>query len=73
MGITSELGSGIALIVLGAILIWLRTEICRYLVTWYQKIGIEVPGDKYTKQFVFIGIIMVVLGFLVASGLSRHL
>jgi hypothetical protein len=73
MGITSEQGSGIALIVLGVILIWLRTGISRYLATWYRKIGIDVPEDKYTKQFVFIGIIMAVLGFLAASGLIRHL
>jgi len=68
MGVTSELGSGIALIVLGFVLIRLRTIISRYLVTWYRKIGIEVPEDKYTKQFVFVGMIMAVLGFLAASG-----
>ena len=73
MAITSELGSGIALIVLGVILIRLRTGISRYLVRWYRKIGIDVPEDKYTKQFVFIGMIMAVLGFLAASGLGRHL
>ena len=68
MGVTSGLGSGIAFIVLGIILIWQRRGICRYLVAWYRKIGIEVPEDKYTKQFVFIGMIIVVLGFLAASG-----
>ena len=68
MAVTSELGSGIALIVLGVILIRLRTEISRYLMTWYRKIGIEVPEDKYAKQFVYIGVIVVVLGFLAASG-----
>jgi hypothetical protein len=68
MAVTSELGSGIALIVLGVILIRLRTGISRYLVTWYRKIGIEVPEDKYAKQFVYIGMIMAVLGFLAASG-----
>ena len=68
MAVTSELGSGIALIVLGVILIRLRTEISRYLMTWYRKIGIEVPEDKYSKQFVYIGVIVVVLGFLAASG-----
>ncbi len=73
MAITSELGSGIALIVLGLILVWLRTGLSRYLAAWYRKIGIDVPEDKYTQQFVFIGIIMAVLGFLTASGLSRHL
>jgi len=73
MDISSELGSGVALIVFGIILIQLRIGISRHMVKIYQNFGIDVPEDKYAKQFVFIGILFVVLGFLVASGLFQYL
>jgi hypothetical protein len=73
MDITSELSSGVGLIIFGIILIQLRRGISQLMVTLYQNIGIDVPEEKYTKQFVFIGILFVVLGFMVASGLIRHL
>lgn len=73
MDITSELGTGIIIFMLGFILIRLRHGISRYMVTWYRKIGIDVPEDKYAKQFVFVGVIISVLGILVATGLIQHL
>lgn len=66
-------GTGVVLIVLGVILIMLRQRVSQYMVTWYRKVGIDVPEDKYARQFVFVGVMMAVLGFLVASGLIRHL
>jgi hypothetical protein len=73
MDITSDLGSGVALIVFGIILIQLRKGISQYMVKLYLNMGIDIPEDKYSKQFVFIGILFVALGFLVASGLIHHL
>lgn len=68
MDITPELGAGLSLIVLGVMLIRLRQGISQYVATWYRKIGIDVPIDKYARQFVFIGVILTVLGFLVITG-----
>lgn len=73
MDITSELGAGIIIFMLGFILVRLRHGISQHMATWYRKIGIDVPEDKYAKQFAFVGIIMSVLGILIATGLIQHL
>ncbi len=73
MDITPELGAGIIIFVLGFMLVRLRHGFSRYMVTLYQKIGVDVPEDKYAKQFAFVGIITSVLGILVATGLIHHL
>lgn len=72
MDITSELGTGIVIFMLGFILIQLRHGISRHMVMWYRKIGIDVPEDKYARQFAFVGIIISVLGVLIATGLIQH-
>ncbi|GMR07035.1 MAG: hypothetical protein BMS9Abin26_0037 [Gammaproteobacteria bacterium] len=72
MDTSSEWGAGLALIVLGVMLIRLRHGISLYVMTWYRKIGIDIPEDKYAKQFVFIGVILMVLGFLAATGLVQY-
>lgn len=73
MDIASETVTGVVLIVLGVALIRLRRGVSQYMVTWYRKIGVDVPEDKYARQFVFVGVMMMVLGFLVASDLFQHL
>lgn len=73
MTITSELGTGIVIFLLGIVLIRLRHVISRHMAKWYRKIGIDVPEDKYAKQFAFVGLIISVLGFLVATGFIQHL
>ncbi|HEC29214.1 MAG TPA: hypothetical protein ENI65_06475 [Gammaproteobacteria bacterium] len=73
MDISPELGWGIALLVLGLSLIRLRLVISRHVVSWYRKIGVDIPEEKYAKQFVFIGVLLVILGFLVATGLFHFL
>jgi len=35
----------------------------------YKRMGIEVPQQLYTRQFVFIGILFMILGFLMGTGL----
>ncbi len=39
----------------------------------YRKIGIDVPDQLYAKQFFFIGVLSVILGFVVGIGLLRFL
>ncbi len=73
MIVNSELDAGIILIVVGIALIQLRRLLSQYLLRLYQKIGIEVPKEKYAKQFVLVGVILIVLGFLMASGLIQYL
>ena len=60
-------------IVLGIVLIKLRLPIGRRAAILYKKIGIEVPEDLYAKQFVFIGILLMIVGFLGATGLITQL
>lgn len=73
MDVNSELGAGIVLIAAGVALILLRRVLSQYLLRLYQKIGIEVPEEKYAQQFAFVGIIVMVLGFLMATGLIQYL
>ena len=73
MNVNSVLGAGIVLIVVGVALIQLRRVLSQYLLRLYQKIGVEVPEEKYAQQFVFVGVIVVVLGFLMATGLIQYL
>ena len=60
-------------IVLGVIFIKFRFPIGRKAAIVYKKIGIEVPEDLYAKQFVFIGILLMIVGFLGATGLITRL
>ena len=60
---------GLLFIVSGVVLIKFRTLIGRRAATLYKKMGIEVPDEQYIKQFVFIGILLMIIGFLGASGL----
>ena len=73
MVMTSEMGTGIGLIVLGLVLIGQRQRISHFIATWYGKIGIDVPRDKYARQFVYVGIIAATLGFLMATGLTQYI
>ncbi|MCP3867142.1 MAG: hypothetical protein GY703_03420 [Gammaproteobacteria bacterium] len=73
MNINSELGAGIVLIAVGIALIQLRGVLSHYLLGLYQKIGVAVPEEKYAKQFVLVGVILMILGFLMATGLIQYL
>lgn len=59
--------------VLGALLISVRSAAARRMATLYKRWGVEVPADRYVKQFVFIGIVFIVVGFLVTTGLIEKL
>lgn len=60
-------------IILGVALIKLRAPIGHKASELYKKFGIEVPEDLYTKQFVFVGVLLMIVGFLGATGLLSQL
>jgi len=60
-------------IILGVVLIKLRTPIGHKASEFYKKFGIEVPEDQYTKQFAFVGVLLMIVGFLGATGLLSQL
>ncbi len=64
---------GMAFMVLGAFLISVRAAAARKMTALYRRRGIEVPEDRYVKQFVFIGIVLIAVGFLVTTGLIDKL
>jgi hypothetical protein len=39
----------------------------------YKRWGVDVPEDRYVKQFVFIGVVLIAVGFLVTTGLVEKL
>ncbi len=60
-------------IILGVVMIKLRAPIGQKAAELYKKIGIEVPDELYTKQFMFIGILLMIVGFLGATGLLSQI
>lgn len=64
---------GMAFMVLGAFLISFRAFAARKMTALYKRWGVEVPEDRYLKQFVFIGIVLIIVGFLVTTGLIDKL
>ncbi|WP_455202161.1 hypothetical protein [Kaarinaea lacus] len=54
-------------------MIKLRAPIGQKAAELYKKIGIEVPDELYTKQFMFIGILLMIVGFLGATGLLSQI
>ena len=59
-------------IVLGVAVIKLRAPIGHKASAFYKKFGIEVPEDLYAKQFAFVGVLLMVVGFLGATGLLSN-
>jgi len=66
-------GLGILFILLGLGLVRARTSISRKAAAFYQKLGISVPPDRYARQFAFVGVLMVVIGFLTITGMIHLL
>jgi len=66
-------GWGILFILLGMVIFLVRAPISRKAAAWYQKIGISVPADRYARQFGFVGILMMVAGFLTLTGMIHLL
>ena len=60
-------------IILGVVVIKLRVPIGQRAAILYKKIGVDVPEDLYTKQFAFIGVLLMIVGFLGATGLLSQL
>ncbi len=59
--------------VLGAFLIGARATAAGKLTALYKRWGVEVPKERYVKQFVFIGLVLIAVGFLVITGLIEKL
>jgi hypothetical protein len=62
-----------AFMVLGAFLISVRAAAARKMTTLYKRWGVEVPEDRYVKQFVFIGVVLIAVGILIITGLIEKL
>ena len=60
---------GLAFLFAGLLLIRFRYRVVPWLRERYRRLGIEVPEETYARQFVFIGILMIVFGFLITLDL----
>ena len=60
---------GLVFLVVGFVFIKKKVAIAQKASVLYRKIGVDVPEDLYAKQFVFIGILLIVVGFLSATGM----
>lgn len=60
-------------IILGVLLIKFKAPVGHKFAQLYKKIGIDVPEYLYEKQFVFIGVLLMVVGFLGATKLLSQI
>jgi len=63
---------GLLFIILGVLFVKFRAPIGQKAAVLYQQLGIEIPEELYKKQFAFIGVLMMVVGFLAATGLLAY-
>lgn len=70
---TSTVVIGLACVTLGVVLILAREGVGRRAAALYRKIGINVPDHQYARQFRFIGVLLIILGALVVTGLFRYI
>jgi len=64
---------GLLFIIVGVVLVKFRSPIGQKAALIYQKVGIEIPEHLYEKQFAFIGVLMMIVGFLGATGLLAYI
>lgn len=58
---------------LGLVMIFTRVKLGRAAASLYRRLGIDVPDELYAKQFMFVGVLLIIFGFLVATGLWSRL
>ncbi|HHC72326.1 MAG TPA: hypothetical protein ENK54_05450 [Thiotrichales bacterium] len=64
---------GVVFSLLGLLAIVFRMRLAPWFADLYRRIGIEVPQEKYIKQFFFVGIMMLILGLLIVTDLISHI
>ncbi|GMR16022.1 MAG: hypothetical protein BMS9Abin31_0323 [Gammaproteobacteria bacterium] len=62
----------IIFIFIGILLVIYRNRIGHSAAAMYKKSGIDVPEALYSKQFLFVGVIMIIFGFLVGTDLIQY-
>lgn len=70
---TLRLLLGFLFLILGILMIRLRLRLAPWLTGLYHKLGIDVPEEQYARQFYFIGILMILFGFLIATNFITFL
>ncbi len=58
-----------AFLFLGLLFIFGRKRFSERLIDLYRRIDIEAPAEQYSRQFGFVGGLLILLGFLLATGL----
>lgn len=60
-------------LLLGFVMIKTKTQLGIKAAHVYQKLGLDVPEEQYAKQFKFVGILLMIIGFLGATGLLQYI
>jgi len=61
------------LVAAGLVFFYYRLPLAAKAADIYSKLGMNVSVELYAKQFAFIGIMMVAVGFLSITGLIHFL
>lgn len=57
----------------GYLLVKFNNQVGKRASGLYRKLGLEIPDELYAKQFKFIGILLVLFGLLIVTGLDRFI
>lgn len=63
----------LAITCLGMMMVFSRARLGRGAASLYRRLGINVPEELYAKQFMFVGVLVTLFGFLLATGLWSYL
>lgn len=62
--------TGMLFLGIGLLLIGLRRSAGRKAAEIYRKFGVDVAEEQYAKQFGFVGILFIILGFIAVTDMS---
>jgi hypothetical protein len=65
--------AGLLFLFIGFLSIKFRVAAGKKAAVWYRKLGIDIREELYAKQFFFIGVLFIIVGFLAATDLLQHL
>lgn len=65
--------AGLLFLLIGFLSIKFRVVAGKKAAVWYRKLGIDIGEELYAKQFFFIGVLFIIVGFLAATNLLQYL
>ena len=62
--------TGLLFLGIGLLLVGLRRAASRKAAALYRKLVIDIAEEQYAKQFAFVGVLFIILGFIAVTDMS---